>query len=38
VPIEQQLAQLWTLHRGKLIRWEIFPDRVKALEAAGLSD
>ncbi len=38
VPIERPLAQLWTLHRGKLIRWEIFPDRVTALEAAGLSE
>jgi len=38
VPIERQLTQLWTLHRGKIIRWEIFSDKVAALEAAGLSE
>ena len=38
VPIERQVAQLWTLRRGKLIRWEIFPDKAAALEAAGLSE
>ena len=38
VPIQRELAQLWTLHRGKLIRWDIFPDRATALKAAGLSD
>jgi ketosteroid isomerase-like protein len=38
VPIERQLAQLWTLHRGKIIRWEIFADKITALEAAGLRD
>ncbi len=38
VPIERQVAQLWTLHRGKLIRWEIFSDKVTALKAAGLEE
>ena len=36
VPIQRQVAQLWTLHRGRIIRWEIFPDKAAALEAAGL--
>ena len=38
VPIQRQLAQLWTLRRGKITRWEIFPDKAAALEAAGLSE
>ena len=38
VPIQQELAQVWTLHRGKIIRWESFPDKAAALEAAGLGD
>ena len=36
-PFEQRLAQVWTFHRGRIIRWEIFQDRAAALEAAGLS-
>ena len=38
VPMQRQLAQLWTLHRGRIIRWEIFTDKAAALEAAGLSE
>ncbi len=38
VPIRRQLAQLWTLHRGRIIRWEVFADRAAALEAAGLRE
>jgi ketosteroid isomerase-like protein len=37
-PFEQRLAQVWTLHRGRIIRWELFPDRTAALEAAGLGE
>ena len=37
-PFEQRLAQVWTFHRGRIIRWELFPDRAAALEAAGLSE
>ena len=34
---ELRIAHLWTLRDGKLIRCEVFPEREKALEAAGLS-
>jgi ketosteroid isomerase-like protein len=37
-PFEQRLAQVWTFHRGRIIRWELFPDRTAALEAVGLSE
>ena len=35
---ELQIAHLWTLRSGKLARCEIFPEREKALEAAGLRE
>lgn len=37
VPIQRQLAQVWTFYRGKIIRWDIFPDKDSALRAAGLA-
>jgi ketosteroid isomerase-like protein len=37
-PFEQRLAQIWTFHRGRIIRWELFPHRAAALEAAGLRE
>jgi ketosteroid isomerase-like protein len=36
-PFERRLAQVWTFHRGRIIRWEVFPDKATALKAAGLS-
>ncbi len=36
--LELRIAHLWTLRDGKLIRCEVFPERGKALEAAGLSE
>jgi ketosteroid isomerase-like protein len=36
--IERRAAHLWTLRDGKVVRLEIFPQRAKALEAAGLSE
>jgi len=39
--IEQELksyAQNWTIKDGKIVRVEFFPDRAKALAAAGLSE
>src|SRR5262249_17301639 len=30
-------AAVWTIRRGKLVRTEFFPDRARALQAAGLS-
>ena len=38
VPIDRRWAQVWTFHRGRIIRWELFEDRAEALEAAGLSE
>jgi len=38
VPIDRHWAQIWTFHRGRIIRWEHFQDRADALEAAGLSE
>jgi ketosteroid isomerase-like protein len=36
-PFEQRFAQVWIFGRGRIIRWEVFPDKAAALEAAGLS-
>ena len=38
VPIDRCWAQVWTFHRGRIIRWELFQDRAEALEAAGLRE
>ena len=38
VPIDRRWAQVWTFHRGRIIRWELFEDRDEALEAAGLQE
>ena len=37
-PFEQRFAQVWTFRRGRIIRWELFPDKPGALEAAGLRE
>lgn len=37
-PFDRRFAQVWTFHRGRIIRWEIFTDKAAALEATGLSD
>lgn len=34
-PYGRRFAQVWTFHRGKVIRWELFPDEATALEALG---
>lgn len=34
--VEIQAGHLWTMRDGKAARCEIFPEREKALEAAGL--
>ena len=36
--VERRAAHLWTMRDGKATQLEIFPERVKALEAAGLSE
>ena len=37
-PFDQRWAQVWTFRRGRIVRWELFPDKAAALEAAGLSE
>jgi ketosteroid isomerase-like protein len=37
-PFEQFHPQLWTFREGRVVRWESFPTRESAMEAAGLSD
>jgi len=37
-PFDHRWAQTWTFSRGRIIRWELFPDTARALEAAGLSE
>ena len=36
--LELRIAHLWTLRDGRLIRCEVFPEREKAFEAAGLRE
>jgi uncharacterized protein len=36
--VENRIGHLWTMRDGKVVRFEIFPEREKALEAAGLSE
>ena len=37
VPFEDRWAQVWTFSRGRIVRWELFPDGESALDAVGLS-
>jgi hypothetical protein len=36
--IEIKIGEVWTLRDGKVLTLETFPQREKALEAAGLSE
>jgi ketosteroid isomerase-like protein len=36
--VENRIAHLWTVRDGKAIRFEIFPERARGLEAVGLSE
>lgn len=38
VTVDTQGAHLWTMRDGKVARLEVFSNRSKALEAAGLAD
>jgi len=38
VRVEGRFWYLITLRYGKTVRWELYPERTQALEAAGLSD
>jgi ketosteroid isomerase-like protein len=35
-PFDRRWAQVWTFDRGKIVRWELHPDKATALEAVGL--
>jgi ketosteroid isomerase-like protein len=37
-PFERRFAQVWTIGRGQIIHWAIFPDKETALQAAGVSE
>jgi ketosteroid isomerase-like protein len=36
--VENRIAHLWTMRDGKAVRFQIFPERARALEAVGLSE
>jgi uncharacterized protein len=36
--VENRIGHLWTMRDGKVVRFEVFPEREKALEAVGLSE
>jgi ketosteroid isomerase-like protein len=36
--VENRIAHLWTVRDGKAIRFQIFPERARGLEALGLSE
>jgi ketosteroid isomerase-like protein len=38
VPVETRNAYEFTIRDGVLVRWKVYADRAKALEAAGLSE
>ena len=38
VEFDIRAATLWTFRGGRLIRGQVFPEREKALEAAGLRE
>ena len=38
VMMEIRIGHLWTMHDGKILQLEIFPERERALEAVGLSE
>jgi ketosteroid isomerase-like protein len=37
-PFDQRFAQVMTLSQGRIVRWEVFQDVARALEAVGLSE
>jgi ketosteroid isomerase-like protein len=38
VPVETQVANVYTFRDGRVVRWQMFTDFEEALEAAGLSE
>ena len=37
-PFDQRFAQVMTLSRGRIVRWEVYRDVARALKAVGLSE
>jgi uncharacterized protein len=37
-PFDRRWAQVWTFRGGRIVRWEVFPDKAAALAAVGLAD
>jgi uncharacterized protein len=37
-PVERQLAEVFTLRNGRIVRWEAYWDRNEALKAVGLAE
>jgi uncharacterized protein len=37
-PVERQLAEVFTLRNGRIVRWEAYWDRTEALKAVGLAE
>lgn len=35
---DERWAQVWTFSRGRIVRWELFPDRAAALQAVGIQE
>jgi ketosteroid isomerase-like protein len=38
IPFDRHWAQVWTFSQGKIVRWELYPDRAAAVEAVGLRE
>lgn len=38
VEVEGDVAFVFTVRQGKLVRWQMFTSRAEALEAAGLAE
>lgn len=38
VSFDNRWAQVWTFSRGRIVRWEMFPDRAAAIGAAGVRE
>src|SRR6478672_7181155 len=36
--LNQTPGNIWTVRNGKIVRWELYPERAQALEAAGLRE
>jgi ketosteroid isomerase-like protein len=36
--VENRIGHLWTMRDGKAVRFQIFPERAKALEAIGIEE